>query len=500
MYLGIDIGTTATKAILIDASQSIVASRSITYPTSQPAPSLAEQDPDAWIHAVSAALRQLYGDAPAAYAAVGRIGLSGQMHSLVALDAASRPVRPAMLWNDTRGEAECRTLMRLVPDVAAISGAAAMPSFTAAKLMWVRAHEPETFARIHQVLLPKDYVRLRLTGELATDMSDAGGSQLFDQRRRAWSEPIVAAIGLAPNRLPPILEGPDVAGRLRREAAAALGLPPGIPVVAGGADAGTGAIGIGCVDDGHSFISLGTGATFVVVKASYESAHGGFLHDFAHCIPNRWYCMAAMLNGASCISWAARLVGAADIGELLAKVEERFAGPSRVIFLPYLSGERTPHNNAAVRGAFVGLDASVDATDAAQAVLEGVAFSLKDALLALGSTGQDIRNPGFIGGGSRSLLWSRIIASVLGRQILRYEGADLGPALGAARLAMLSEPGATFHAVAQAPKIATTVEPVAELAERYAERHADYQAFYPALAALRARGAVAAHVGRSSAT
>lgn len=484
MYLGLDIGTTSTKAILIDAAQRTLARAEASYPTAYPAPGLAEQDPAHWIEATRQVCAALASDAPAALARVAAVGMSGQMHSLVALGQGGRPLRPAILWSDTRGAPECRALMRDVQDIGRISGVIAMPSFTAPKLLWLRRHEPQVFDRLRLVLLPKDYVRLWLTGEGATDMSDASGAQLLDGANRAWSRPIMEAVGLAPEQLPLLLEGSAVSGRLRHDLASDLGLPAGIPVAAGGGDVATGALGAGCVDHGASLISLGTGSNIVVAQDRYAPRPETILHDFAHCVPGRWYQMAGMLNGAGCLAWAARLTGEPDIGGLLRRVEARYTGPSRVMFLPYLSGERTPHNDAAIRGGFTGLDHSTDAVDMAQAVIEGIAFSLRDAMLALEAAGCPCPAPGFIGGGTRSALWSRIVASVLRRPIVVYDESDLGPALGAARLAMLCESGADLAAVALPPPVKRVVEPDAALVDAYARRHRTFAALYPALKGL----------------
>ena len=484
MYLGIDIGTTATKAILVDGAQGVVGRAQTTYPTSHPTPGLAEQDPALWVDAASSVLDRLRTEAPRAYGAVEALGLSGQMHTLAVFDADDRPLRPAILWNDTRGTQECAELTEAVANLAMISGVVAMPSFTAPKLLWLRHHEPEVFARIRHILPPKDVVRLWLTGERATDMSDAAGTQMLDQQERRWSEDILAALGLTTRVLPRLCEGVEIAGRLRTEAASRLGLRAGIPVAAGGGDAGTGAVGLGCVEHGSSFMSLGTGATFSVAQNHYAPRPDSVLHDFAHCVPGMWFQMAAMLNGASCLAWAAQLMGRQDIGALLGEVETRYAGPSRVLFLPYLNGERTPHNDTDIRGSFIGLDPSVDAVDVAQAVLEGVAFVLRDAMGALEGAGCWFSTPGFIGGGARSLLWARIIATVLERPIQRYEDADLGPSLGAARLAIVAATGAAVAEVARPPAAKTVIDPDAGLFDAYSGRYRTFRALYPALKRL----------------
>ncbi len=481
IYLGLDIGTTSTKAILVDAEQHTLARAEVPYPTSHPAPGLSEQDPALWIEAVRSVVAAIAQSAPNATQNVKAIGMSGQMHSLVALGQGGHPLRPAILWNDTRGAPECRSLMATVQDIGMISGVIAMPSFTAPKLLWMRRHEPQIFDRIRHILLPKDFVRLWLTGVLATDMSDASGAQLLDGAKRAWSRPILEAVGLAPEQLPALMEGNAIAGHLRAEVAAELGLPPNIPVAAGGGDVSTGALGLGCVSHGESFISLGTGSNLVVAQERYAPRPETILHAFAHCVPGRWYQMAGMLNGAGALAWAVRLTGEPDIGALLSRVERRYSGPSRIMFLPYLSGERTPHNDTAIRGSFIGLDHSTDAVDVAQAVMEGIAFSFRDAKAALETARCDFDAAGLIGGGARSLLWSRIIASVLGKPIIVYDEADLGPALGAARLAILAATGLPLQEVAIKPPVKTIVEPDAPLTDAYARRYRTYAALYPAL-------------------
>ena len=304
MFLGIDIGTSGVKTILVDDGQRILAEASSSYEALRPAPGISEQDPATWLEAVAITLHSVRQAEPRAYAAVAAIGLSGQMHSLVALGADGKPVRPAILWNDGRGREECAALLAAVPGLAATTGVMPMPGFTAAKLLWMRRHEPALFARIDKVMLAKDYVRLWLTGEIATDVSDAAGTQLLDEARRTWAPAIVAAVGLESRQLPGLVEGTDTAGHLTAARAAELGLAAGTAVAGGGGDAGTGSVGIGTVSNNQGFFSLGTGATFVVTQDSYAPRPDLYLHNFAHSIPGHWYQMAGMLNGASAVAWA----------------------------------------------------------------------------------------------------------------------------------------------------------------------------------------------------
>jgi xylulokinase len=484
MFLGLDAGTSAVKALLVDARQQVVAQATRAYAVSRPEPGWCEQDPADWIAAVEAAIGDLRAAQPAALAAVEAIGLSGQMHSAVLLGRDGTVLRPAMLWNDGRGRAECAMLAAAVPELATITGVQPMPGFTAAKLLWVRAHQPALFARIAHVLLAKDYVRLHLTGEIASDMSDAAGTQLFDQARRCWSPEVLAAVGLDPEVMPRLHEGTEIAGRLRAEVAGRLGLPAGIPVAAGGGDGGTGAVGLGCIDGGAGFISLGTAAVYVVAADRYAPRPETMLHDFAHAIPGRWFQMAGMLNGASALSAMLATLGEDDIDAILARVEAGYRGPSRLLFLPYLSGERTPHNNPDARGVLFGIDPRTDKADIVQAVLEGVAFTIRDAAACLAAADSACPAPGFIGGGARSRLWARIIADATGLTLRRYRGGDFGPALGAARLAIIAATGATLAEVCFPPPVAEEIAPDPALFEAYAPRYARFRELYRAVAPL----------------
>jgi len=480
MFLGIDVGTTSTKAVLLDDKQAIVASAVAGYEVSQPDPATSEIDPRRWLDAVRAVLRRLRDAAGRELGATQAVGLSGQMHTLVALDRQCEPVRPAILWSDGRGVVESRMLRDSIPDIGDLTGVIPMPSFTAPKLLWLSRARPDEFARIAHILWPKDYVRLWLTGEVATDASDAAGGQLLDERRRTWADRVVSEVHLPPSCLPRLHEGTDVAGRLRADVASELGLPAEIPVAAGGGDAATTALGLGCVREGRGFISLGTGAVFLAAQEAYRPAPDILLHAFAHCLPARWFRMAAMLNGASCLAWVAQICGAPGIDALLARVEARGHAPGRVLFQPYLRGERTPYNDVSARGAFVGLDAACDSVDLARAVLEGVAYSLRLGQELLAPRAADLASVALVGGGARSRCWDEIIASVLGRPLAIVENADTVAALGAARLAMVAT-GATLSEVSSDPPVARLVEPDLRWEAAYLERYATFKEMYGAL-------------------
>lgn len=487
-FLGIDIGTSAVKAVIVDVEQTVVARSSVAVATRLPRPGWFEQDPEDWWDATEHAVAAVREQAPAALADVVAVGLSGQMHGLVVLDAGCRVIRPAILWNDSRAASESETLNTAVPEVAEIAGVVAMPGFTAPKLMWLRTHERDNFNRIHHVMLAKDYVRFRLTGEIATDASDAAGSLLLDEPARTWSDTMLAAIGVARAHMPRLLEGSAISGSVRGDVAAAWGLKPAAIVAAGAGDSAAGAVGIGAIAEGDSFAALGTSAQIFVARDRYAARPpANLVHCFAHALPNRWFEQAALLNGAACLEWIARLLDEPNIGSLLAQVEQAFKGPSPVLFLPYLAGERTPLNDPEARGVFAGLEYATSPLDLVQAVLEGVAFSLVDGCEALGEGRRDPLP--LIGGGARSLFWMKLIASALGRPLLRVAGADTGPAFGAARLARLALTGELSTAVCSKPAVSQVVEPDRALEAGFAARLPVFRQLYRSL--KRARGSTA---------
>jgi xylulokinase len=488
-FLGLDVGTSAVKAVLVDGEQRPLAAAEAPLAISRPRPLWSEQDPDGWWKATVAALMRLRGDQPAAFASARAIGLSGQMHAAVLLDSADRPLRPAILWNDGRAQAECRLLMERVPDLGRIAGVPAMPGFTAPKLLWLAAHEPEVMARTARLVLPKDYVRLHLAGEHATDPCDAAGTLLLDEARRDWSPELLAASCVAAAQLPRLAEGSAPAGTLRSAIAAELGLPPGIPIAAGAGDAAGGAVGVGAVEDGDGFVSLGTSAQYFVTTAAYRPYPEVLVHAFCHALPGRWFQMAALLNGASCLAWAAFLLGERDLGALLGRVEARWRGPSRLLFLPYLAGERTPHDDPHARGVLFGVDADTAPVDLVQAVLEGVAFSLAEAQDCLGAAGTRVVGLAAVGGGARSRFWMRILATALDLPVTLYTGGENGPAFGAARLARLALTGEAPAEVCGKPAVAAVIEPDHGQVPAY-QRQGDrfrrlYRALRPEFAAAR---------------
>ena len=478
--LGLDCGTSALKAVLIDEHQHALAASACAYAPDHPQPLWSEQNPQVWLDAMIGAIAQIRQAAPTKLAALGAIGFSGQMHSAVLLGADDAPLRPALLHNDGRAFAQARALHEAHPELAAIVGVKPMAGFTAPKLMWLREHEPQTYALLRKVLLPKDYLRLYFTGQIATDMSDAAGTWWLDEARRQWSPEALDASGAAPGLLPPLLEGAGIAGRVRDKVADALGLPRGVLVAAGGGDAATGAVGIGAIGAGDATISLGTSMQFILADDRYRADPGRLVHSFAHALPQRWYRMGAMLTGASALAFAARLTGSTP-DELDHLAAQDYRGPGELTFLPYLTGERTPHDDPAARGVFFGLSPSTGRAEIARAVMEGVACALVDARDCVVGDGPAPAQIGLTGGGARSALWTRMIASALETPILRYKNSQSGPAFGAARLARLAVGAETAQDVCTAPEVADIAAPEPALAQAFAKRVEQYRRLYAAL-------------------
>ena len=477
MYLGIDLGTSAVKTILVDHEQRVVASRSQSLSVSSPRPGYSEQDPGQWIDATFATLDALREGHPGELAAVDGIGLSGQMHGATLLDANFKPLRPCILWNDGRSAAECRVLEQRWPALRATTSNKAMPGFTAPKLLWVATHEPENFAATRLVLLPKAYLRLVLTGEAIEDVSDASGSLWLDVARRDWSDEGLSATGLSRRQMPRLVEGCAPAAQLRSELALRWGMPKR-PMIAGGAgDNLAGAIGIGAIRPGTGFISLGTSGALLtptdVIAANPERA----VHTFCHAIPAMWMRAGAILSAASCLAWVARLLAASE-ADLLEPLGLHPKAPSPVSFLPYLSGERTPHDDPEARGMLDGLSHSTDRSAIVQAVLEGVAFGIADCRDALADTGIVISEADAIGGGSRSRFWLSALANVLNIPIHRFAEGETGAAFGAARLGRLAVTREAVEAVCTPPRRIETFEPERALADAYAERIPEWRKLY----------------------
>ena len=490
-FLGLDIGTSSIKALLVDADQRVVAEASTPLSVSRPHPLWSEQDPGDWVEGVEAAVAAIRRHAPTEFAALAGIGLSGQMHGATLLDAHDKPLRPAILWNDGRSFAECAELKRRVPDLEQRTGNLAMPGFTAPKMLWVAAHEPEVARATRRVLLPKDYVRLRLSGEAVSEMSDASGTLWLDVGRRRWDASLLAATGLTEKAMPSLVEGSEVSAYLAPEIAGAWGLTGRkIPIAGGGGDNAASAIGVGATAAGAGFVSLGTSGVIFSVTDRFVSLPERTLHAFCHALPHRWHGMAVMLSAASSLSWIAAVLGREhDIGELIAGAasfaRSKSAVGSAPIFLPYLSGERTPHNDAEATGMFAGLRAEHGTDALVFAVMEGVAFSFADGVDVLDAAGARPVRPLLVGGGARSEFWGQMIADVAGLSIDLASGAEAGAALGAARLGMLAAGVGPIEAVCARPPVQREFKPDPERAAIHAPRLRRYRALYQAEKAAR---------------
>jgi xylulokinase len=480
VYLGIDLGTSAVKVVLVDDRQHEIQQTSVPLEVQRPRPLWSEQDPEAWWQAAQAALDALRQQQPRALAAVRGIGLAGQMHGAVLLDAHDTVLRPAILWNDGRSAVHCAALEAREPRSREITGNLAMPGFTAPKLLWVAEHEPEIFRRVRRILLPKDYLRLRLSGDYASDMSDAAGTLWLDVARREWSPAMLAATALSVDAMPRLVEGSEATGRLRGPLADRWGMRRDVVIAGGGGDNAAGAVGVGVIEPGQAFLSLGTSGVYFVAGARFAPNPQRAVHAFCHCLPQTWHQMSVILSAASCLSWVAGITGAVSEAALLEEIAAADRDPG-VIFLPYLSGERTPHNDPHATGLFCGLTHATSRADLGRAVLEGVAFAFVDAQDALRDAGTEIGSVSVIGGGARSAVWGRILASALDRPLRYHGGGDVGPAFGAARLARLAVTGETPGSVCIAPPLARVIEPDAALRTRYGERLATYRRLYLAL-------------------
>ncbi len=488
MFLGIDLGTSAVKVVLVDDDQRVIDQASVALAVSRPRALWSEQDPEDWWRAADTALCGLRERRGRELGAVLGIGLSGQMHGATLLDAREQTLRPAILWNDGRSAAECLELERRVPRAREITGNLTMPGFTAPKLLWVARHEPDVFARTAHVLLPKDWLRLRLSGERVSEMSDASGTLWLDVAKRAWSDELLAACGLRPAAMPRLVEGSQRSAELTPELARRFGLPERTPIAGGAGDQAAGAIGAGVIREGDAFLSLGTSGVAFAAGSKFSPNPAQAVHAFCHALPNTWHQMSVILSAASCLSWFARVSGAESEAALLAEIESAGAEPSDVLFLPYLSGERTPHNDPLATGVFVGLGHDSTRADLGRAVLEGVAFALADGLEALRVAGAVLRRIAVIGGGARSAFWGTILASALDRPLGYARDAEVGPAFGAARLARLAATGESPESVCTPLPIEREIAPDVRLRERYREKHAEFRKLYRALRDARAAG------------
>jgi xylulokinase len=485
-FLGIDVSTTGAKALLIDYAGAVAASATTALALQTPKPLWSEQDPREWWKGTAASVRRALSDAGAAGGDVAAVGLTGQMHGLVLLDAGREVLRPAILWNDQRTGAECAEIERRVgrAELVRETGNVALAGFTAPKILWVRNHEPEIYARARLVLLPKDYVRLRLTGEAAMDKADGSGTLLFELRARAWSKRVLEKLDIPAAWLPPTFEGPEVTGEVTAEAAAETGLRAGTPVVAGGGDQAAGAVGAGAVQPGVVSLTLGTsGVVFATTDAPLVEPEGR-LHSFCHALPGKWHLMGVTLSAAGSLQWYRDTLAPKEgFADLVAEAAGVPPGAEGLLFLPYLSGERTPYPDPLARGSFVGLTLRHARAHMTRAVLEGVAFSMRDCFGLLQGAGLgSVKEVRIAGGGAKGALWRTIVASALGLPMVTVNSSE-GAAYGAALLAGVGSgawPG--VEAACDATIVVTgRDEPVADWVKAYEALYPRYRELYAAL-------------------
>ncbi|AIY40509.1 Xylulose kinase [Collimonas arenae] len=494
MFIGIDLGTSGLKAILLDRQDRVLASASQPLSLLRQAPQnilWREQDPADWWVACEQAVAALLLAAKEqgiAADAIEAIGLTGQMHGATVLDRAGRVLRPAILWNDGRSFAECAELERRVPAARQITGNLMMPGFTAPKLLWLSVHESQLFEQIAKVLLPKDWLRYQLTDDYASDMSDAAGTMWLDVGKRDWNEELLWATGLSRAHMPALYEGQQITGVLKAELAQRWGLRQ-IPVVAGAGDNAAGAVGVGIVQPGQAMLSLGTSGVYFAACDGFHANPERAVHSFCHALPATWHLMSVMLSAAACLEFSAQLTGYADVAALLADAEQRGAGDIAIdapLFLPYLNGERTPHNNPNAQGVFFGMRAGTTRADLALATLEGVGFGLSQGIDAVDSCGVTAEEITLIGGGSRSAFWAQMLADISGRRLVRRQGGDVGPALGAARLARIgvaadSGDGASLNEICPVPQQIAAYDPNLQRHAQFVRRREKFALLYQQL-------------------
>lgn len=488
MLLGLDVSTTGAKALLIDEQGSVIGSATTPLSLSTPRPLWSEQDPYEWWEGTQASIRTVLTQTGIPGSAIKAIGLTGQMHGLVLLDQYGQVLRPAILWNDQRTGAQCDEIRRRLGKARLIqvTGNDALTGFTAPKVLWVQENEPEVYARARHILLPKDYVRYRLTGDYAMDVADGAGTILFDLKTRTWSPEVLDKLGIPPEWLPPTYEGPQITGYISRQAAEATGLAEGTPVVGGGGDQAAQAVGVGAVEPGIIALTLGTsGVVFAATQAPLIEPEGR-LHAFCHAVPGRWHFMGVMLSAAGSLQWYRdTLASGVDFDMLIDEAKGVPAGSEGLLFLPYLTGERTPYPDPLARGAWVGLTVRHRMAHLTRAVLEGVAFGIKDSFTLIQQAGLgSIDQVRVSGGGAKSALWRQIMADVLGVELVTVNTTE-GAAYGAALLAAV---GAGVYDSVEAATQATIqitgrTSPSADAAV-YPELYPLYRSLYPALSGV----------------
>ena len=480
-YIGLDLGTSALKLLLMSGQGEICKIISKEYPISFPKPGWSEQNPVDWWNAAVDGIRELVRDVVDKNQIKG-ISFGGQMHGLVVLDKDDHVIRPAILWNDGRTAEECKYLNEVVgtEKLSQYTANIAFAGFTAPKILWMQKHEPENFRKIHKIMLPKDYLAYRLSGEFCTDVSDASGMLLFDVDHKCWSEEMLNICGIKREQVADIYESYEAVGTITPEAAGELGLPQNVKIIAGAGDNAAAAIGTGTVGDGRCNVSLGTSGTIFISSKNFGVDENNALHSFAHA-DGHFHLMGCMLSAASCNKWWMEdIIGTKEYGKEQESVQN--LGENHVFFLPYLMGERSPHNDPDARGAFIGMSMDTKRSDMTLAVLEGVAFAMRDSLEVAKSLGIDIKRTTICGGGAKSLLWRKIMANVLNLEVDIIESEE-GPGYGGAILAAVGcgEYDSVEEAAKKLVKVVDTVKPDSELVKKYEKRYKIFRQIYPNL-------------------
>lgn len=485
MYIGIDLGTSGVKTILTDDSGALIASASATLQVAYPKPLWSEQEPAHWWQATQEALDNLASQH--SLAAVKAIGLAGQMHGATLLDEQNQVLRPAILWNDGRSEAQCQALTQKVKNVHSITGNLVMPGFTAPKLLWVKEHEPTIFSKIAKVLLPKDYLRFLLTGDFASDMSDAAGTCWLDTEKRDWNDALLLACGLTRRQMPALYEGNQITGYLHSQLAERWGMDK-VALVAGAGDNAAGAIGCGIVEPGQAMLSLGTSGVYFAVTRDFRANPQSAVHSFCHALPDRWHLMSVMLSAASCLQWYADNAGYTDVAQMFNDIQSNThpTDPAIPLFLPYLTGERTPHNNPNAQATFFGITAATTRAHLALGVVQGVSMALADGIDAVHSSGIQVDGISLIGGGAKSPYWRQLLADVTGIAMNYRQGGDVGPALGAARLAQLgvTDDTTSLAKICPVPPLEHCYTPDKQMTDHYMKKRQKFRELYFAVEPL----------------
>ena len=477
-YLGIDLGTSGLRALLINEKAEVLGAQEASFATRHPRDGWSEQNPADWIEALDQAMAKLRASHKE-YSQIKAIAVAGHMHGATLLDAHAKVLRPCIMWNDTRSALEAAQLDGLAHS-RELSGNIVFPGFTAPKLLWVEKHEPEIFAQIDKVLLPAAFLNHYLSGEFVGDMSDAAGTSWLDVGKRDWSDVLLQAGHMQKSQMPRLVEGSQKAGNLRPALAQKWGLSENVIIAGGAGDNAAAACGMGILNEGQGFVSLGTSGVLLAARDGYHPAAQTALHTFCHAVPKRWYQMGVMLSATASLNWLSQITGQSPKA-LTAELPETLSEPGFVQFLPYLSGERTPHNDAFIRGAFTGLGAATSRVDLTRAVLEGVAFAFADSFAAIKSSGAKLESLFAIGGGAASSYWLQLIATVLNIPLALPQAAESGAALGAARLAMAAHHAGNEEAIMQPPATAKIIAPIAELTSAYQLAYAKYKNLYPAI-------------------